>query len=135
MIEINANDSCKETNRSMRMIFDILTPRPHFIITQRDEYRKSNVTDQQVDDLFELIHQFLIDKCQYDINAILSFHRGVWYQQKHQHFHAHLCVSKKPYCQEVKTAVNRCFFFVIVSFDDYKLRRSIMMVVYHQLII
>lgn len=106
MIEIDANDLCNEINRSMKIMFDIFTPRPHFIIIQRDEFRKINVTDQQIDDLFELIHQFLIHKSQYDNNAILSFHRGVWYQQKQQHFHAHLCVSKKPYCQEVKTMID-----------------------------
>ncbi|CAF5201395.1 unnamed protein product, partial [Rotaria magnacalcarata] len=45
-------------------------------------------------------------KPQYDNNAVLSFHRGKWYQQIHKHFHAHLCVPKKPYCQEAKLMIN-----------------------------
>lgn len=89
----------------MKLIFDILTPRPHFIIIHHEKYRKVNATNNEINQLIELVNEFLLNKPQYDHKAILSFHRGKWYQQKHKHFHAHLCVPKKPYCQEAKVSV------------------------------
>jgi hypothetical protein len=97
----------------MKLIFDILTPRPHFIIIHREEYRKANATENEIKEVIQLVTEFLTDKPEYDNNAILSFHRGKWYQQIHQHFHAHLCVPKKPYCQEAKMMVNILSFTMV----------------------
>ncbi len=104
--DIPVNHPCIELNHSMKLIFDILTPRPHFIIIQREEYRKLHATDNEMKDVMELVTEFLTHKIEYDNNAILSFHQGKWYQQNNKHFHAHLCVSKKPYCHEAKITVN-----------------------------
>jgi hypothetical protein len=104
-IDISVNHLCNQLNLSMKLIFDIFTPRPHFIIIQNDEYRKLNVTENEMKEVIELVTKFLTDKPEYDNNAILSFHRGKWYQQHHKHFHAHLCVPKKPYCEEAKIMV------------------------------
>jgi hypothetical protein len=105
-LDILVNHPCVQLNPSMKLIFDILTPRPHFIIIHREEYRKLNTTENELNDVMELVTQFLTYKTEYDNNAILSFHRGKWYQQNMKHFHAHLCVSKKPYCHEAKITVN-----------------------------
>jgi hypothetical protein len=105
-LKISMNDhSCNPSNRSIELIFDILTPRPHFVLIQREEYRKLNITEDELKDLIQLVNEFLTLKPQYDNNTILSFHKGLWYQQKHKHFHAHLCVPKKPYCKEAKHMV------------------------------
>jgi hypothetical protein len=104
-IEISADDLCNQSNLSIKLIFDVFTPRPHFVILQNKEYRKLNPTENEIKELMQLITEFLIQKPQYDNNAILSFHRGKWYQQHDKHFHAHLCVPKKPYCQEAKLMV------------------------------
>ncbi len=106
MVEQNIDISINQLNLSMKLMFDILTPRPHFIIIQNEEYRKTDVTENEMKEVMELVTKFLTDKPEYDNNAILSFHRGKWYQQNHKHFHAHLCVPKKPYCQEAKIMVN-----------------------------
>lgn len=105
-IEISIDHPCNQSNLSVKLIFDILTPRPHFVIIQKEEYRKLNATENELKDLIELITEFLTLKPQYDNNTILSFHRGKWYQQNHKYFHAHLCVPKKPYCQEAKFMVS-----------------------------
>ncbi|CAF2405758.1 unnamed protein product [Rotaria sp. Silwood2] len=104
-IEVSNDYPCKQSNLSMKLIFDILTPRPHFIIVQHKENRKLNATENEIQQVIELVSEFLLNKPQYDNNAILSFHRGKWYQQNHKHFHAHLCVPKKPYCQEAKIMI------------------------------
>ncbi|CAF4984870.1 unnamed protein product, partial [Rotaria sp. Silwood1] len=101
-IEISIDYPCKISDLSMKLTFDILTPRPHFIIVHQKENRKLNATENEIQQVIQLVSEFLHNKSQYDNNAILSFHRGKWYQQNHKHFHAHLCVPKKPYCQEAK---------------------------------
>lgn len=104
--EISVNYPSNQLNSSMKLIFDTLTPRPHFIIIQHEQYRKINVSDKQIKETMELVVDFLVHKPEYDNNATLSFHRGTWYQTKHKYFHAHLCVSKKPYCKEIEMMVN-----------------------------
>ena len=107
-VDIAVNHPCIQLNPSMRLIFDILTPRPHFIILHREEHRKLNPTDNEMKDIMELVTHFLTYKKAYDNNnAILSFHRGKWYQRNIKHFHAHLCVSRKPYCDEAKATVRK----------------------------
>lgn len=113
-IDIPVNHPCVQSNPSMKLLFDILTPRPHFIIIQREEYRKIHATVSEIQDLMTLVMDFLTQKSQYDHQAILSFHRGKWYQQNHKHFHAHLCVAKKPYCYEAKQTVEN----IIIIFID-----------------
>jgi hypothetical protein len=103
---------------------DIVIPGPHFVIVQCEEYRKINATEKEIKEIIQLITEFLIGKPQYDNNAILSFHRGKWYQQTHKHFHAHLCVPKKPYCHEAKLMVNtiniklQIFFILLDNFQN-----------------
>ena len=92
-------------NPSVKLIFDVLTPRPHFIIVQHGEKRKLTATDQEIQHTIQLVTAFLAHQTQYDKSAILSFHRGQWYQRHQKHFHAHLCVPKKPYCQAAKQMV------------------------------
>ncbi|CAF0890782.1 unnamed protein product [Rotaria sp. Silwood1] len=104
-IEISIDYPCKISDLSMKLTFDILTPRPHFIIVHQKENRKLNATENEIQQVIQLVSEFLHNKSQYDNNAILSFHRGKWYQQNHKHFHAHLCVPKKPYCQEAKIMI------------------------------
>jgi hypothetical protein len=62
-------------------------------------------TEDEIHQVMQLVTGFLLDKPQYDSDAILSFHRGKWYQQNFKHFHAHLCVARKAYCQEAKLQV------------------------------
>jgi hypothetical protein len=107
-IEVSAPSSNAASNLSVKLVFDIFSPRPHFIILQRKEYRKSTATDHEIQDVMQLVTEFLANQTQYDKNAILSFHRGKWYQQHQSHFHAHLCVPKKPYCQAAKKMVCLC---------------------------
>ncbi|CAF3899793.1 unnamed protein product, partial [Rotaria magnacalcarata] len=75
----------------MKFIFDILTPRPHFVIVHHEKHRKINATENEIQQIMKLVNEFLRRKPQYDNNAVLSFHRGKWYQQIHKHFHAHFC--------------------------------------------
>jgi hypothetical protein len=106
MVErIQVDHPCNQLNLSVKIIFDTYTPRPHFVIVHREESRKSNASDNEIKETMQLVTQFLLDKPQYDNNAILSFHRGKWYQQNDKLFHAHLCVPKKPYCQEAQVMV------------------------------
>ena len=103
--EIPVKHPCNQSNLSVRLLFDVLTPRPHFILVQQQEHRKRHPTDHEIRDLFQLVTEFLAAQSQYDNNTILSFHRGKWYQQHEKIFHAHLCVPKKPYCEEAKRMV------------------------------
>jgi hypothetical protein len=105
-INISVNHPYNQLNLSLKLIFDILTPRPHFIIIQREDCRKINATENEMKEIMQLVTEFLNHKPEYDNNAILSFHKGKWYQKNHKYFHAHLCVPKKPYCQEAKIMVN-----------------------------
>ncbi len=118
-IDISVDHPCNQLDLAMKIVFDILTPRRHFILIHREEYRKTNATDNEIKELIQLVIEFLTDKPEYDNNAILSFHRGKWYQQYDQYFHAHLCVPKKPYCQEVKTTVNILYIFLKLSQSSF----------------
>lgn len=115
-IDAPVHYSSKKSNSTIELIFDTLTPRPHFIIVQNKEHRKSNATEKEIKETMELVKDFLTHKPQYDNNAILSFHRGKWYQQNQKHFHAHLCVPKKPYCHEVKMMVRNQATLFLTAF-------------------
>ena len=54
-LNIQVNYSCNQLNSSMKIIFDILTPRPHFIIIQREKYRKTSATENEIKEHSELI--------------------------------------------------------------------------------
>ena len=124
-IDIPVNHPCVQNNPSMKLLFDILTPRPHFVIIHREEYRKIHATVDEIQNLMKLVVEFLTLKSEYDHQAILSFHQGKWYQQNHKHFHAHLCVAKKPYCHEAKHTVGHSslssfdYFFLFCQIDQY----------------
>ncbi|CAF1029391.1 unnamed protein product [Didymodactylos carnosus] len=81
----------------VKLLFDVDTPRPHFIIVQQDSYRTQYATVEELKAAFRLVTRFLAHNPAYDHFTILSFHRGIWYQQNQQGFHAHLCVSYEPY--------------------------------------
>ena len=105
-IEVAVPYSAKLHHLSMKLVFDIYTPRPHLIVLQQLSNRKITVTNDEIQDLMKLVTEFLKDQRQYDDGAILSFHRGRWYQQNHRHFHAHLCVPKENYCHAAKSLVS-----------------------------
>ena len=42
--EILVDYSCEQPNFSMKLIFNILTSQPHFVIIQREKYRELNTT-------------------------------------------------------------------------------------------
>ncbi|CAF2827923.1 unnamed protein product [Rotaria sp. Silwood2] len=90
VLAFDASNSCP-----IKVVFDTFTPRPHFILIQKDKQREATSVEIQAG--LQLISQFLTASKEYDGNAILSFHRGSWYQQKTNHFHAHLCVPLEPY--------------------------------------
>lgn len=104
-INIPVEQSRPRANAAVQLIFDVYTPRPHFIIVHRKPFRKATATEREIREVMHLSTDFLFEQSQYDTDAILSFHRGKWYQQNFKHFHAHLCVSKKAYCQEAKRQV------------------------------
>ncbi|CAF0876087.1 unnamed protein product [Adineta ricciae] len=103
LIDIPANPS---SDLPVELVFDVLTPRPHFIIKHKAEFRKATPTENELKDVMKLITDFLIEKPDYDSNTILSFHRGLWYKQKCPDFHAHLCVPRKSYCREVQRMIS-----------------------------
>lgn len=125
-IEISAPSNNAASNLSVKLIFDVFTPRPHFIILQREEHRKLTATDHEIQDVMQLTTEFLANQTQYDKNAILSFHRGQWYQRHQVHFHAHLCVPKKPYCQAAKKMVRYCshLSYIVTLYCLVRLRQK-----------
>ena len=90
--------------------FDILTPRPHFMILPKDEETISQeftaMSDEQIGDLMEASYGTLQTVMQTPFaipGLILSLHRGKWFKknvfdkntekEKAATFHAHLCVA------------------------------------------
>lgn len=93
----------KEAKQPVQLVYDTWTPRPHFIIVQCES--KQDATSAELQVTYEIIGNFLRKNPQFDQDAILSFHRGVWYQQHTGKWHAHLCVPKQPYLNQAKTQV------------------------------
>jgi hypothetical protein len=93
----------KEDRQPVQLVYDTWTPRPHFIAVQCVQQQDATATELQA--TYEMIGRFLSAYPKYDENAILSFHRGKWYQKHTGKWHAHLCVPKQPYLDEAKTKV------------------------------
>ncbi len=80
--------------------FDILTPRPHFIIKPKDwaaidvDFAKMIENQTQLQTLMEAVQSMMVVMSGYGIkSSILSFHRGSWHtNHRERTFHAHLCV-------------------------------------------
>lgn len=87
----------------LRLVYDTWTPRSHFIIVQKTPQQDATAQDLQAS--YELIGRFLTDNSQYNDGAILSFHCGEWYQKNTDKWHAHLCVPKESYLNNVRTKV------------------------------
>ncbi|RNA15755.1 hypothetical protein BpHYR1_002430 [Brachionus plicatilis] len=86
------------------VIFDILTPRPHFIVKFCPQSRKyprfkrveiQDLSSEDTRDLFEFIQNFT---SHYGLNSepfCISFHTGKWASTPE--FHAHICVNLERY--------------------------------------
>lgn len=97
-------DLLSDHNGPYKVLFDIPTPRPHFVFLQNIDGCGFDHWDNQKtkEDEYQLINA--VDKfCrQKDIHdATFSLHRGSWVSNR-QRFHAHLCVDKGQYLQIFK---------------------------------
>lgn len=97
----------EKSGQPVYLVYDTWTPRPHFIIVQYQS--KQDANDDELQASYEIIGRFLHDNSKFDNKAILSFHRGKWYQQHTSKWHAHLCVPEQPYLEEAKIKVIRLF--------------------------
>lgn len=93
----------KEDRQPIQLMFDIYTPRPHFIALQCEPKQDATTTELQA--TYEIVGRFLQANPQYDKEAILSFHRGKWYQQHTGKWHAHLCIPKQYYLEQARVHV------------------------------
>ena len=91
-------DLLNGTNELFYVIFDILTPRPHFTIVAKNTHINQDFGEMQPDQREKLIKAvqsmmsiFKIPSC------TLSLHRGSWYDTKCGRFHAHICVDVDLY--------------------------------------
>ncbi len=88
-------DLLNGTNELFYVIFDILTPRPHFTIVAKNTHINQDFGEMQPDQREKLIKAvqsmmsiFKIPSC------TLSLHRGgSWYNTEWGRFHAHICVD------------------------------------------
>ncbi|CAF0818808.1 unnamed protein product [Rotaria sp. Silwood1] len=90
-------------SKYVQLVYDTWTPRPHFIVVQYKPQREASSDELQA--TYELISRFLRTNPQYDNEAILSFHRGKWYQKHTGDWHAHLCVPKEPYLEQARIKI------------------------------
>ena len=93
----------EEPGRPVRLVFDTWTPRAHFVVNQC--WPQQDASQAELQATYEIIARFLQNNRLFDEEAILSFHRGQWYQQHTGHWHAHLCVPRQPYLQLATTKV------------------------------
>ena len=75
-----SNEICIVENDLFKMVFDMPTPRPHFIILFKKPQNRSinDFNESEINKLLALIEQF---KTQHALTAqsfILSFHTGFW---------------------------------------------------------
>ena len=96
-----------EDSSLVQLNFDTWVPRSHFIVLQKTSERDATEEDRRA--AFEIIGRFLADNPEFDVDAILSFHCGQWYQ-RHTRWHAHLCVPLEPYLRRAVNQVNKIFF-------------------------
>ncbi|CAF1045420.1 unnamed protein product [Adineta ricciae] len=92
-----------DATKPIKIVYDTWTPRPHFIIVQREQ--KKDATDTELQATFEIVGQFLSENRQFVDQAILSFHRGSWYQENTSKWHAHICVPLAPYLQQARNQI------------------------------
>jgi hypothetical protein len=102
----------REDGQPVQLVYDTWTPRPHFIVVQREP--QSEATSAELQATYEVIGRFLSANSKFDQEAILSFHRGEWYQQHTGKWHAHLCVPKQPYLQQAVKAIPVCYSLLIL---------------------
>ena len=95
----------EEQSQPVRIIYDTWTPRPHFIIVQCEPKPDATVAERQA--AFELTGRFLLANRSLADDAILSFHRGNWYQEHTSKWHAHLCVPQQAYLEKARDKVSR----------------------------
>jgi len=93
----------EENKQPVKLVYDTWTPRPHFIVVQTKP--SADATTDELEATYKIIGSFLRANPKFDEDAILSFHRGKWYQQHTGKWHAHLCVPKQPYLEEAKVKV------------------------------
>ena len=100
----------REDRQPVQLGYDTWTPRPHFIVLQCEP--KQHASDLELQATYETIAHFLRENPQFDKEAILSFHRGKWYKQYTNKWHAHLCVPKQPYLIQATAKVTLFINFV-----------------------
>jgi len=100
----------EKDSKPVRLVYDTWTPRPHFIVVQREPSQEAN--DAELQATYEIIGLFLHENPQFDEEAILSFHRGQWYQQHTGKWHAHLCVPKQHYLNRASSQVIQFNYFI-----------------------
>ncbi len=93
----------EKDRKPVRLVYDTWTPRPHFIVVQCE--KKQDASADELQATYEIVGLFLHENSQFDKDAILSFHRGRWYQQHTGMWHAHLCVPKEPYLNQASDEV------------------------------
>jgi len=93
----------EENGQPVKLVYDTWTPRPHFIVVQAVPKQDATTTELQA--TYEIIGRFLRANPQFNEDAILSFHRGEWYQKHTGKWHAHLCVPEQPYLQQANDKV------------------------------
>ncbi|CAF1494963.1 unnamed protein product [Adineta steineri] len=90
------------TGDLVELVFDKLSPRPHFIVRQTEGNVDKNAKANEISETMVLVTNFLRKRSNYDKQVILSFHRGCWYQEHETPWHCHLCVPMEEYCYEAK---------------------------------
>ena len=85
-------------NDKFDLVFDIPTPRPHFIIKlKQSDKTKSSLADlsgEEIKQILKLIENFC-DDFNITEKVVLSFHTGHWLSESK--FHCHLCVALPDY--------------------------------------
>ncbi|CAF0996578.1 unnamed protein product [Brachionus calyciflorus] len=112
LFEINNNkwDIAIYEGSKFHVIFDILTPRPHFIVKYIPSKRKyprfkkvviADLDDQDLRELFDFLENFIKA---YNLNSnqtCISFHTGKWASTPE--FHGHICVDLNVYLNIFET--------------------------------
>ena len=87
-------------NAMFRVVFDLFTPRPHFIILPKigaigNDF--SSMTKKQTSSLIKAARSMLLS---FNISeSILSIHRGSWESRNSRGFHVHICVETEKYLE------------------------------------
>ncbi len=111
-------------NNLFYVTFDILTPRPHFLILPRKEANiNRDFGEMKIQEIQELIKVARIVMERYKIpSGTLSFHRGSWFSPKAKTFHAHICVDVTLYSElfrQKKDQVKSRFWSPKITRENY----------------